>query len=160
MTTDAWRKMTAMVALVVSTAIAGNARAVEKIEPDEKGVKLVGQVLTALVIEDEGERLKAVLALVHKSLKTKDGADLTRTVKEFSYKKAVRAAKLYENPPAIHQVHKGRDVTIGFKETAEKGRKDKYFVKKKEGVAGRPAPIIVFWPAGDGEPTVVDFGSL
>lgn len=138
----------------------GAAQAIEKIPAEQKGVEVVNALLKALTIEDEAARVKAVLPLVHKSLKSSDGADLTATIRRYSFKKASDAAKLYASPAAIFEVHKGRTVTIGFKETAERGRTDKYFVKKKEGVAGRPAPIHVFWPEGGGAPTIVNFGSL
>jgi hypothetical protein len=137
-----------------------SAWAIEKIDPDPKGVELVNKLMKALTNADETKRLQEVLPLVHKSLKSKDGKDLDRTVKDFSYKKACTGAGNYKIPVEIHEVHKGTEMTIGFKETAETGRKDKYFVKKKDGVAGMPAPIIVFWPKGGGAPLVVDMGSL
>ncbi len=148
----------ALVPLLLS--LAGPARAIEKIPPDPKAVTLVNALLSALSLPDEAARLKAVLPLVHKSLKTADGADLDANIKRFSYAKASAGAGRYAQPAVIHEVHKGNTLTVGFKETAEKGRKDKYFVKKKEGSTGMPAPIVVFWPEGGGEPVVLDMGSL
>lgn len=134
--------------------------AIEKIKPDARAVDLVNRLLAALALENPDARLKAVLPLVHTSLKTADGSDLDDNVKPWSYKKAWQNVKFYANPAQIYEVHKGRPVTIGFGPTAERGRKDKYFVKKKGGVAGRPAPIVVFWPESGGAPTVVGMGSL
>lgn len=134
--------------------------AIEKISPDPKGTELVNNLLKALSIEDPEERLKAVIPLVHKSLLTSDGQDLSRDTKDFSYKKAYNNVKFYQIPVSIYQVHKGNVMTIGFQETAERGRIDKYFVNKKPGVNGRPAPIHVFWPDGGGAPSVVNMGSL
>ena len=136
------------------------AGAVEKVPPDPAGQKLCSELLAALQIEDSAQRLSAVLPLVHKSMKTRDGKDLDRNTKDFSYKKASGAAKLYSSPAEITEVHKGNVSTIGFKESAETGRTDKYFLAKKPGVNGRPAPIHVFFPEGGGEPKIVNFGSL
>lgn len=158
---NARRVLTALVVAAVLVGWGGQASAaIKKIPADPKAVKLVGQVLKALATADAGKRLAAVLPLVHKSLRTADGKDLARTVKDYSYKKATTGAQHYIYPPEIFEVHQGNTVTVGFKETAERGRKDKYFVKKKAGVAGRPAPIIIFWPEGGGAPRVLDFGSL
>lgn len=134
--------------------------AIEKIEPDPAAAKLVGEFMTALTIADEAERLQAILPMVHDSLKTKDKKDLFSSVKQFSYKRAVDMIKLYKNPAELGEIHKGNSMTIGFKETAEKGRRDKYFVKKKDGINGLPAPIHVFIPEGGGAPKIYDFGSL
>jgi hypothetical protein len=134
--------------------------AIEKIEPDPAAAKLVGEFMNALTIADEAERLQAILPIVHDSLKTKDKKDLFSSVKQFSYKRAVNMIKLYKNPVELGDVHKGSVSTIGFKETAETGRRDKYFVKKKEGINGLPAPIHVFIPEGGGAPKIYDFGSL
>jgi len=49
---------------------------------------------------------------------------------------------------------------VGFRETAESGRTDKYFVTKKAGVPGLPAPLHVFWPSDGGAPKLINIGSL
>lgn len=134
--------------------------AIEKIKPDPKGTELVNNLLKALSIEDPEERLQAVIPLVHKSLLTSDGKDLSRDTKDFSYKKAYNNVKFYQIPVSIKEVHKGRVMEIGFRETGERGRTDKYFVNKRPGVAGYPAPIHVFWPQDGGSPKVVNMGSL
>ncbi|MBP7283942.1 MAG: hypothetical protein KBA66_20320 [Leptospiraceae bacterium] len=75
-------------------------------------------------------------------------------------------AKIQPDPAAtklvveLGDVHKGTFSTVGFKETAEKGRRDKYFIKKKEGLNGMPAPIHVFIPENGGAPKIYDFGGL
>jgi hypothetical protein len=134
--------------------------AIEKIAPDPVAAKLVGDFLSALSIADEAARLQAVLPLIHDSLKSPDKQDLSKDAKRFSYKKAVDGVKFYKIPVELGEVHKGSVSTVGFKETAEKGRRDKYFVKKKDGVAGLPAPIHVFTPEAGGAPKILDFGSL
>jgi len=135
------------------------ARAVEKIEPDPAAEALLNQLLQALQIEDPDKRLAAVIPLVHKSLLTSNGKDLARSTKDFSYKKACAGAKLYKQPVEITEVHKGKVMAIGFQETAETGRTDKYFLAKKAGVGGLPAPIHVFWDS-QGKPKIVNMGSL
>lgn len=134
--------------------------AVEKIAPDERGIKLLNEFLTALAIPDEETRLKAVVPLVHKSLLTSDGRDLDNDTKPFSYKKACQNVQFYCNPVKIKYVLKGNTMTVGFQETAEKGRVDRYFVEKKDGVPGMPAPIHIFWPSSGGEPKIINMGSL
>ncbi|MCA9544899.1 MAG: hypothetical protein KC613_10930 [Myxococcales bacterium] len=141
-------------------ALASPAQAIEKIPPEAKAVEIITQFLNAARIEDEGKRLQAVLPLLHKSMKSADGKDLPPNVKRYSYKKACDGAKFYQVPAKIFEVHKGNTVTVGFKETAEKGRTDKYFVEKKAGIAGRPAPLHVFFPADGGAPTLINIGSL
>ena len=144
----------------VSLALGQTVQAVEKISADPAATELCTSLLSALAKEDPKERLAAVMPLVHRSLLNNRGNDLDHNVKEFSYRKASGAAKLYQNPAQIVEVHKGNVTTIGFKETAERGRTDKYFVGKKEGVAGRPAPLHVFWPEKGGAPKIVNMGSL
>jgi hypothetical protein len=136
------------------------ALAVEKIPPDERAVRLINQFMTAISNPDEQARLAAVVPLVHKSMLTRDGKDLDDNVKPFSYKKACQNVGCYKIPVGIKYVLKGNNIGVGFQETAERGRIDRYFVVKKDGVAGMPAPIHIFWPDSGGEPTIIDFGSL
>ncbi len=136
------------------------ANAIEKIPPDAKVLELVNKTLTALNEKDEAARVKALLPLVHKSLKNAAGDDLTRNIKDFSFKKASVGAPNYASPVTIFEVHKGNVSTVGFKETAQKCRRDKYFINVKEGTVGRPAPIHVCLPEDGTEPTILDFGSL
>ncbi len=136
------------------------ASAITKIEPDKKAVQLLNEFVKALSITDDGERLKAVLPLVHKTLKNSNGSDLDGNVKPYSYKKAYQNVKFYKYPVDIYEVHQGNVTTVGYGPTAERGRTDKYFINKKEGVAGRPAPLNVFWPDDDGDPAIIYMGSL
>ncbi len=137
-----------------------SAPCIEKIAPDEKAIALLDRFLAALSIEDPEKRLEAVIPLVHKSLLTQDGKDLDNDTKPYSYKKACQNAGCYKQPVEIYEVHKGNTYTVGYGPTAEKGRTDKYFINKKEGVAGRPAPIHIFWPSDGGEPKIINMGSL
>ncbi len=152
--------LTSLLLALVCLLGAGPAQAIEKIQPDAKAVTLITAFLKALQTPDEAARVKAVLPLLHKSMKTDDGQDLPGTVKRYSFKKASDNVKFYKVPAQIFEVHKGRTVTVGFKATAETGRTDKYFVQKNDGVAGRPAPLHVFFPADGGAPTLINIGSL
>lgn len=148
------------IALALVFTAGGPAGAIEKIDPDPRAVELVNKLLAALSIEDEGARLQAVLPLVHKSLRDSAGTDLAPMVKRYSYKKASDNVQFYQQPVQIYEVHKGRVSTVGFRDTAERGRRDKYFVMKKPGVPGRPAPISVFIPESGAAPSIIDMGSL
>ena len=152
--------MIRLLLLLLLAVLAPVVFAIEKIDPDPKGVQLCENFLKACLIEDPKARLEAVIPLLHKSMLSKDGKDLDRNVKEFSYAKACGGAKFYAIPVEIYEVHKGNVTTVGFKETAERGRSDKYFVSKKAGQPGRPAPLHVFWPEGGGEPKLINIGSL
>ena len=149
-----------LIALSAMLMLVSPAQSIEKIKPNAQGLKLVTALLKALSIQNPEKRVAAVLPLVHKSLRNSDGSDLDGNIKRYSYKKAWQNVKFYSIPAQIYEVHKGRSVGIGFRETAERGRKDKYFVKKKPGIPGRPAPIIIFWPESGGAPSVVNMGSL
>jgi hypothetical protein len=147
-------------ALALAVHVVAAQAVVKKVEANPKGTELVSKLLAALSIEDEKARLAAVVPLMHKSLLTADGKDLDRNIKEFSYRKAVANVKFYAQPASIFEVHELAEQTIGFQETSERGIVFKYFVNKKEGEAGRPAPIHVFFPSSGGEPKLVNIGSL
>ncbi|NDD29795.1 MAG: hypothetical protein EB084_16170 [Proteobacteria bacterium] len=145
----------AAVALICATL--GTALAVTRVPPDPRGVKVVNALVEALKIQDPVARERAVVMLVHANLLTRDRQHLAPNIEQFSYKKAVGAIGLYPVPVTITEVHQGNDVTIGFQETAQRGRIDKYFVAKSQ---GRPAPVGVFFPADGSEPKIENFGSL
>ena len=140
------------------TTIVTDASAEEGI--NSQAVAMLNQFIKALMLDDSQERLRAVLPFVHKSMLSPDGNDLDRTVKEFSYKRAVQNVKFYQVPVKITRVAMGNVRTIGFKSTAERGRVDRYFVAKRSGVAGLPAPIHIFFPENGGVPKIINMGSL
>jgi len=131
-----------------------------QISDEERGEALVNKLMKALSIKDEKERIKAIIPLVHKSLLNSSGDDLNKSVKEFSFKKASAAVSLYQIPVKITRVAKGKNSGVGFGDTAEAGRSDRFFVAKRNGVVGLPAPIVVFFPVDGGEPKIVNMGSL
>jgi hypothetical protein len=134
------------------------ARAAE--QPDPRAVEVLNKLMEALLVKDDREALRGVLPLVHKSLLNAKGDDLSPSIRRFSYKKARQGVALYKVPVEITRVAKGKEQTIGFRQTAERGRVDRYFVAKRAGVSGLPAPLHVFFPADGGPPTVVNIGSL
>jgi hypothetical protein len=146
-------------AAVLLSVVAANA-APKKVEADPRGTKVVSELLAALSLTDDNARLAAVIPVMHKSMLTDDGKDLADNVKRYSYKKAYQNVHLYEQPAAIFEVHELPEQTVGFQATAERGVVYKYFVKKKEGEAGRPAPIHVFFPSDGGAPKCINIGSL
>ena len=147
------------VALLLTFGALSQAWSIEKIKADKQAVELINNFMKALQIKDAAKREAAAVKFLHKSMLTNDGK-MPSSLKNYSFKKACDGVKFYAVPVKITEVHKGRTVTVGFKETAEKGRTDKYFVAKKEGEAGRPATIHVFWPEGGGKPMLINIGSL
>jgi hypothetical protein len=130
--------------------------------PDPKAVEKIDQFLKICVetptLEEAAKKVVAAnlvhVSMLDKNDKTKLNADKMR----FSFKKAYENAKFYETK--ITRIQKTSVTAIGFKETAQKGTLFKYWVAKKEGQAGLPAPVQVFFPEGGGEPVLNDFGSF
>jgi hypothetical protein len=89
-----------------------------------------------------------------------EGNDLTTDIRQFSFKKAHSNAKFYQIPVKITRIRPTRVTAIGFEETAEKGSVVDYFISKKEGGNGLPAPIKIFFPADGGTPKISYMGSL
>jgi hypothetical protein len=116
--------------------------------------------MNALLIKDDSERLAAVLPCVHKSLLNNDGSDLMQTVKEYSYQRAIRDVALYQMPVRVTQVAKGNNSAVGYGKTAEEGRTDRYFIAKRDGALGLPAPVHVFFPKDGSKPSIINMGSL
>ncbi|MBI2340263.1 MAG: hypothetical protein HYU99_07865 [Deltaproteobacteria bacterium] len=141
-------------AFALKVAVAGENDA------DPGAVELLNKLMTALQEPDEAKSIQAVLPLLHKSLLNADGTDLSRDVKQFSFKKAHGGAPLYANPVKVTRVRETPQTEVGFKATAEGGQVADYFVAKKEGKAGMPAPVKIFFPAGGGAPKILYLGSL
>lgn len=130
-------------------------------DTEPKAMELLNKFLEALLIEDADASAKALLPLVHKSLMDDNGDDLTRDLRSFSFKKAHSNAKFYQSPVRVTRVRKTDSRTaIGYGDSAEKGRIEDYFIAKKQGVNGMPAPVQIFFPANGGEPKIAYMGSL
>lgn len=121
---------------------------------------LLNAALSALNIENFDESVQAILPYVHKSLKNRTGTDLTTDIRQFSFKKAHANARFYAHPVHVTRVRENAVTGIGFGDTAEMGRTVDYFIAKKEGVDGLPAPVTVFFPSSGGPPRVSYLGSL
>ncbi len=130
--------------------------------PQPIAVELINQFFASLQIPDPKQREAALVPLVHRSLlyNGKAGPELGRNVKEFALKRALREFHLYAHPVQVKEVHCGSRIAIGTRETGERGRVDKYFIAKRPGVEGLPAPIDVFFPESGGAPKLSGFGSL
>ncbi len=136
------------------------AMAEEDAKPDPNAVALLNGFMSALAVADEKASAKATLPFVHRSLKNAAGDDLSADLRRFSFKKAHDGSKFYAAPVKITRVRPTNTTAIGFKETAEAGRVDDYFIAKKEGVNGMPAPVKIFFPKDGSEPRISYMGSI
>lgn len=132
----------------------------QDVQPDPKAVEVINNFMKALSIEDFEQSVKAAMPYLHKSLLNDAGNDISPDLRRFSFKKAHDGVKFYAIPATITRVQKTTQTQVGFGPTAEAGEVYKYFVGKKEGVSGMPAPLQVFIPNGGGEPKLVNIGSL
>jgi len=133
------------------------------VEINPQAVQVINRCLEILLNPNETERLQQIQAVLHSSLlfTNPDGTTvLSRNVKEFSYQKAVQNVAAYHYPAEITSVRQGNEITLGIGPTAESGRTDSYFIAKRAGVAGIPAPIVVFFPDNKSEPKITNLGSL
>ena len=153
------QRISALCALCFILSALNQTWAIEKIKADSRAVQVINRFMRALSLTDTIKREAKVVKALHKSMLTRDG-QVTASIKTYSFKKACDNVHLYRVPVKITEVHKGRVVTIGFKETAERGRIDKYFIAKRRGVAGVPAPLHIFWPEMGGKPKLINIGSL
>lgn len=129
-------------------------------QTDPKAEKLLNDFMTALLISESNASAKECLKHVHKSLKNDAQTDLTSDLRRFSFKKAHDNARFYQVPVKITRVRPKNITAIGFGKTAEKGKVVDYFIAKKEGENGMPAPVSIFFPEGSGEPKISYMGSL
>ena len=131
-------------------------------QKDERAVKLLNDFLKALVDnkDDMDAAVIAALPMLQKSLKDDRGKDVTRDLRNFSFKKAWQNAGLYARPVQITRVRMTSISAVGFGKTAEKGKVADYFVAKAEGQPGLPAPVKIFFPEGNGDPKIFYVGSL
>lgn len=134
----------------------------QEAKADPRAEELLNKFMSALTQNsgDMDAAAKAVKPYLHKSKLSKDGSDISPDLRRFSFKKAWEGAKFYAAPVQITRVLPTTVSAIGFKETAEAGTVIKYFIAKKQGVNGMPAPVHVFFPAGGGEPKLSDIGSI
>lgn len=130
------------------------------IKTDTKAVAVLNKFMNALMIEDADASAQEVMKYTHISLHNGDRTDLTQDLRSFSFKKAHDNAKFYQIPVKITRVRETKVSAIGYDETAQKGKVIDYFVAKKAGVNGMPAPVKIFFPADGSEPKISYMGSL
>ncbi|MFO0643714.1 MAG: hypothetical protein U0183_31090 [Polyangiaceae bacterium] len=127
---------------------------------DAAATRLLEAFLSTLQTQrDEEAAARAVLPFVHKSL-LGPGGGLSDDVRRFSFKKAFGAAPLYAVPVVVTRVRPSSTTAIGFGPTGERGRSVDYFVAKRPGQVGMPAPVTVFFPESGASPSIAYVGSL
>lgn len=134
----------------------------EDAAPDERAIAKIKKFLEiCLNTPDLNEAGKQVVAagLVHVSKFDKnDPSKMNPDSLRFAFKKAHAAAGMYQMK--VVRIQETGTTGVGFGKTAQKGKLFKYFIAKKEGVNGMPAPVQIFIPEGGGEPVIYDFGSF
>jgi len=132
----------------------------DSVVADSTTVALLNKMIVVLQIPDDEKRLSEFLPLVHRDLLTPDGSDLLPSTKDYSYKKASNAAGLYKSPVEITRIRESSVTQIGWKETAETGLLVSFFIAKRDGIEGMPAPVKLFFPADGGPARIYSVGSL
>lgn len=145
--------------LVASVMLASPAMA-DTTERDKKAEELLNKLMPALQITDFEASVKATMPLLHKSLINNTGSDVTADLRRFSFKKAHENSSGYATPVKITRVRETTTSAIGFGPTAEAGKVVDYFISKKDGIGGLPAPVKIFFPADGSEPKVSYLGSI
>jgi len=105
---------------------------------------------------------KNIYPLLGGGLLSSDGKKVSSDTIQFSLKKDYNNVKFYSVPAEITRIQLNKNSYDGFEKTYIEGDIYKIWVKKKEGVAGMPAPIPVIVPKNDPEhPKVIStIGSL
>ena len=129
---------------------------------DNQAANLLNTFIEALLIEDFNVSAKTVFPLTHKSNYNRSHTELSSDLLNFSFKKAHANAKFYQAPVLITRVQDLKTTEIGHPSynSHEKGIERKYWIDKKPGVNGMPAPIAIFFPADGGAPKISYMGSL
>jgi len=123
---------------------------------------LINSFMSKLLITDRRQSARAIMPLVHKSNYSADKRSLDSDLLRFSFKKAHANAKFYQYPVKITRTATNNTTALGHKSrgTAEAGHEINYYLAKKPGVGGVPAPLTVFFPKNGGAPTISYMGSL
>ena len=130
--------------------------------PDERGMEKVKRFMEICAstpdLEEAGKLLIAE-KVVHASKRDKNNpAKLNSDSIRFAFKKAHGNIGMYQ-PTLVRTVLTGT-TAVGFGRTGQKGKLYKYFIAKKDGVNGMPAPVQIFYPENGEDPVVYDFGSF
>ncbi len=130
--------------------------------PDERGLEKIKRFMEICLnnpdLNEAGKQLVAE-KVVHLSKRDKnDPRKLNPDSLRFAFKRAHGAIGQYQL--LVVRTTLTTTSAVGFGPTAQKGKLYKYFIAKKDGIAGMPAPVQVFYPDGGEDPVVYDFGSF
>ena len=131
---------------------------------DKRGIEVINSFMNAIMDPDsqgnEGTAAIAALPYIHASEYDARGTNLKKDRLEFSFKKAWHNAKFYTLPVSVTRIQRQHITAIGFGATAQAGKAFKVWIAKKDGVAGMPAPLNVFFPSDGSAPKLYYYGSL
>ena len=131
---------------------------------DKRGIEVINSFMFAIIEPDsqgdESIAAIAVLPYVHSSEYDANGTSLKQDRLNYSFKKAWQNARFYKVPVSVTRIQKQNITAIGFGKTAQAGTAFKVWISKKDGVAGLPAPLNVFFPSDGSAPKIYYYGSL
>ena len=141
-----------MILILISTAFSFGET--EDLTPEPQEVEFINNYLAVLSIEDDQERLDALIPLLYARLVSENGTELHNNSRMF-YKRACEHVSLYLQPAEVIEVRDGIDVED---EGYPKGHTVIYVIKKKE--EGEKGEVFVFRPEDGGELKIFSLGSL
>lgn len=129
---------------------------------NSKEVRILNDYVKAMKMgKSKEEKVTAFLKIAEPNLLNDANTALSPNTERFSFKKDSENAKFYKSPVVITEARIAvRESNIGFGAKAKKGKLNKYFIAKEDGIVGRPAPITIFVPNDGGEPKIYGIGSL
>ncbi len=125
--------------------------------------QVLDQYVAILNSTDLDECSKKFIAVAGGHLVNEEGDNLSGDIKQYSLKKDFNNIKFYQQPVKITRVNFRESDYSGYGKSLIKGKSYKIWIKKKEGTAGMPAPILILVPEGHEEiktPKVIGIGSL
>ncbi len=151
-----WMRLGLMIMMVMVPMHAEGEASSAKLQ----AVKVMNHFIHILQRKTFEEAAKKVVPLIHKSLLTHNGKSLDDDTYGYSFKKAYMNAKNYKYPIKVTRVQKLRTTGVGYGDTYQKGIEYKFWIAKKQGTAGLPAPLVLFFPKGQKMPKLTYIGSL
>lgn len=127
----------------------------------QQAEKVMNRFLSLLQHDSYEISARKVVPLMHRSLLDRSGKRLDDDTLRFSFKKAHQNAQHYAYPVQITRVQKLRTTGVGHGRTYQKGVEYKYWIRKRKGEIGMPAPLVLFFPRGEAvQPKLSYVGSL
>ena len=126
----------------------------------EKAVNMLNKFINILHNNSFEKSAKLIVPLVHKTLLDRQNSQLNRDVFRFSFKKAYTHSRNYAYPVVVTRIQKLKTTGVGYGKKYEKGVEYKIWIDKKSSNLGMPAPIVLFFLNGEGEPKLSYIGSL